>query len=184
MRDKKGYYINQLSKISIMKRGVWHICYNLFFKPFPTFIFRKWRLFVLKMFGASIAKDANVYSSARIQSPWNLTMKSNSCIGPHVIIENDAMVTICENATISQYAYLCTSSHDIYHYSHNLIYSPISIGMNAWVAAGAFIGKGVTIGKGAVVGAMAVVVKDVDSMNVVGGNPARFVKLRKIIWDE
>ena len=48
------------------------------------------------------------------------------------------------------------------------------------MAAEAFVGPGVTIGEGAVVGARAAVFRDVEPWSVVGGNPARFIKKRKI----
>jgi putative colanic acid biosynthesis acetyltransferase WcaF len=39
---------------------------------------------------------------------------------------------------------------------------------------------GVTVSQGAVVGARAAVFKDVEPWTVVGGNPARFIKKRKV----
>ncbi len=53
---------------------------------------------------------------------------------------------------------------------------PVSIGNDAWIAAGATILKGVTIGEGAIVGAGAVVTHDVEAWTVVGGNPARVLR--------
>ena len=81
-------------------------------------------------------------------------------------------------ATVSQYSYLCSASHDISDPSLRLTSAPIVISDGAWVFADAFIGPGVTIGEGAVVGARASVFKDVDAWVVVGGNPARFIKKR------
>ena len=180
MKDESGRYINQIPKYIIFKRALWHICEIIFFRFFPTFLFRRWRLLVLRLFGAKVHPEANVYSSAQISCPWNLDLKKNSCIGPHVICENDVMLTIEEGATVSQYSYICTSSHDIYHYGFDLQSEPITIKKDAWVAAGSFIGKGLTIGEGAVVAAKSVVIKDVEPWTVVGGNPAKFIKMRMI----
>lgn len=44
------------------------------------------------------------------------------------------------------------------------------------IGANAIILKGVKIGKGAVVAAGSIVTKDVESLSVVAGNPARFIK--------
>ena len=46
------------------------------------------------------------------------------------------------------------------------------------IGAWAIILPGVTIGEGAVVAAGAVVTKDVEPFIVVGGNPAKFIKMR------
>lgn len=48
---------------------------------------------------------------------------------------------------------------------------------NAWIGAGATILPGVTIGKNAIVAAGAVVNKDVPDTAIVGGIPARLIKM-------
>ena len=55
----------------------------------------------------------------------------------------------------------------------------IKIGNNVWIGAKATILKGVIIGDGAVVGAGAVVTKDVVPYAIVGGVPAKLIKMRK-----
>jgi acetyltransferase-like isoleucine patch superfamily enzyme len=55
---------------------------------------------------------------------------------------------------------------------------PIVIGNDVYVGHGAMIMPGVTIGDGAVVGAMAVVTKNVPPYAIVGGNPARIIRMR------
>lgn len=178
MRNEEGVYINQLPKANLIKRALWNVCSFFLFRCFPTFYFRKWRNFVLRLFGAQIDSEAHVYSSAIITNPWNLKMERLACLGPHSICDNGVLVVLEENATVSQYSYLCTSSHIIDDKRFELIRKPIFIKKDAWVAAGCFIGMGVTIGEGAVVGAKAAVFKNVEPWTVVGGNPAKFLKKR------
>lgn len=52
------------------------------------------------------------------------------------------------------------------------------IGNDVWIGADTCILGGVTIGDGAVVAAGAVVTKDVESYSIVGGVPARKIKMR------
>lgn len=55
--------------------------------------------------------------------------------------------------------------------------NPILIKSNAWIGMNCIILKGVTIGEGAIVGAGSVVTKNVPDWAVVGGNPAKVIKL-------
>ena len=52
------------------------------------------------------------------------------------------------------------------------------MGNDVWIGRNALILSGVTIGNGAVIAAGAVVTKDVAPYEVVGGVPARHIKLR------
>ena len=168
-----------LSKKNKIKRLIWNIVSKIFFRPFVSKFFNPWRMFLLKVFGAKIHKTAGAYATCNIWAPWNLELARNAWLGPYVKCYNVSRVIIEENATVSQYSYLCTASHDITDPKHELIAAPIVISKNAWVGADAFIGMGVAVGEGAVVGARAAVFKDVEPWTVVGGNPAKYLKKRK-----
>lgn len=173
-------YENKLSLGNKLGRGLWNIAYWLLFRPFPSAMLMPWRRFVLRIFGAKMGKGTHVYCTAKIWAPWNLEMGDYSCLASNVDCYNVDKIIIGPNTTVSQKSYLCTASHDICNPKNPLITAPITIADQAWVAADAFVGMGVTIGQGAVVGARAAVFKDVVPWIVVGGNPAKFIKERKI----
>jgi len=89
-------------------------------------------------------------------------------------------ITIGSKVAVSQRAFLCCGSHDISSYVRPLITKPIFLGDHVWVCAEAFIGPGVNVEKGGVIAARSVVVKDIEAMQVVAGNPAKLVKYREV----
>ncbi|WP_066358649.1 acyltransferase [Aliarcobacter cryaerophilus] len=53
----------------------------------------------------------------------------------------------------------------------------INIGNYVWIGDNVFIREGVTIGSNAVIAANSVVIKDVKEKEIVGGVPAKFIKI-------
>lgn len=172
-------YKDNISFNDKIKRRIWSLISIFLFRPFSLPFLNFWRIFILKTFGAKIAKGSVVYASAKIPSPWNLEMNSFSVLGPRVELHIDKTI-LGKKVTISQGTYLCSGSHDISSINKPFISAPIIIKDFVWIAAEAFIGPGVEIGEGAIVGARSVVTKDVAAWTVVAGNPAKFIKKRII----
>lgn len=162
-----------------LRRVLWSIVYLVVFRPSPKPL-HGWRRLVLRAMGARIGRGAHVYPSAVVWAPWNLVMKDHSCIGPHVDCYNVAPIAIGRCATVSQYAFLCTGTHDYSELTLPLTTKPIQICDHAWICADVFVGPGVTVGEGAVAGARSSVYKSVEPWTVVAGNPARFLKRREL----
>jgi putative colanic acid biosynthesis acetyltransferase WcaF len=173
-------YENTIGRRNQFLRLLWNIVWTILAKPFPRSHGNSWRIFLLRLFGAKIHKDAVIYSSVKIYIPWNLEMKAHSCLAPEVDCYNVNKVIIGEHATVSQKSYLCTASHDVNDVSFSLISKPIIVEDQSWIGAASFIAMGVKIGQGAVVGATSSVYKDVEKWTIVGGNPAKFIKKRII----
>lgn len=105
-------------------------------------------------------------------------MGDHSCLGPGVDCYSVDKVTLGVRATVSQYSYLCTASHDYNDPAMPLVAAPITIEEDVWVAADAFVGPGVTLHSGAVVGARSGVFSDVEPWTVVAGSPAKSISKR------
>lgn len=161
------------------ERAAWTITWLLLgiWTPAPL---HGWRRFLLRLFGAKIAPTARIYPGVRVWYPPNLEMHDHACLGPGVICYCMDAIVIESFALVSQRAHLCAGTHDVDHVDFPLITRPIRIGAQAWVAAEAFVGPGVTIHPYAVLGARSVTVKDLDKEKIYAGNPAKFLRVRKI----
>ena len=160
-------------------RVVWALVWGTVFRWSPRVLFG-WRRFLLRCFGAKIGKNSRISPSVRVWAPWNLVVGDEVAIAHDVDCYCVGRLTIGDHATISQYSFLCTASHDIADPHMKLMTAPIRIGDQSWVCAGVFVSPGVTIGEGAVAGAMSVVTRDVEPWTVVAGNPARTLKSRAL----
>lgn len=159
-------------------RSFWALVWALFASWTPPPL-RRWRILLLKLFGAQVHHTANVYGSARIWYPPNLVMKPKSTLGPGVICYCMERIEIGARAIVSQRVHLCGGTHDFEDADFQLMAFPIVISDDAWIAADAFVGPGVFVGEGAVLGARGVATKNLDPWTVYAGNPARPLRTRR-----
>lgn len=181
--DLKNYK-NRHSLKSKIARLLWNVVWLVLFRPTPDRgfgIFVSWRIFLLRLFGAKIGRHCAVRNSAKIWAPWNLELGDWVAISEDCDIYSVDKIHIEDRSTISRGVFLCCASHDVTSSIMELTYAPIVIGHDVWVAGRAIILPGVSIGEGAVVAAGSVVTKDIEPWTVVGGNPARFIKCRKLV---
>lgn len=160
-------------------RLIWQLARLLLFRPSPWF-WHGWRRSLLRLFGASIGRSVKIMPSAQIWAPWNLSMGDYAAVSHGVDLYNVARIDIGAHATVSQRAFVCTAGHDIDHPHMPLVTAPVKIHDGAWICAEAYIHPGVTVGVDAVAGVRAVVLRDVPPRHVVGGNPARFIRERRV----
>ena len=160
-------------------RVLWAIAWCVLFRPSPM-IMLGWRRMLLRFFGARIGKGAKIMPSTKIWAPWNLTMGEEACLSHDVDCYCVAAVTIGAHATVSQYSFLCTATHDVQDPHMRLVTAPIVIGDGAWVAADVFVAPGITIEEGAVVGVRSNVFMNLEPWKIYAGTPARFIRDREI----
>ncbi len=161
-------------------RALWNVCCFALYRPSPR-IAHRFRVLLLRIFGADVDWTAHPYPTCKIWLPSNLKMGAHSSLGDCVDCYNVAPITLETLSTVSQYSYLCSASHDINDPDFALFSKPIYIGFRAWVAARSYIGPGVIVSEGAVVGANASAYKNVPPWTVVGGNPARPIGTRELL---
>ena len=162
-----------------LARLLWQVAGLLLFRPSPWF-WHAPRRALLRLFGAQVGKHVQILPSVQIWAPWNLALGDHATVGSGVDLYDVDRIEIGAHATVSQRAFLCTATHDVDHPNMPLQTAPIRIGAGAWVCAEAYVHPGVAIGVDAVAGARAVVLHDVPPGQIVGGNPAKFIRLRKL----
>lgn len=155
----------------------WFVQATLFRWSFHSWY--RWRVLLLRLFGAKVDGTVRVRPTVRIEIPWNLVLEPGVIVGDRVILYSLATITLRARSMISQYAHLCAGTHDHTRFSMPLITAPIIVEEDAWVAADAFVGPGVIVGRGAVLGARACAFRDVPPWKVCVGNPAHPIKVRE-----
>lgn len=173
---------SQMSRNDKIKNYIWSFVYITFFRYSPSIlsVFRKYRLLLLKCFGANLDWSVSIHPKAKIDYPWNLTMQNMSSLGENCWVYAMNKISIGEKTCIGKDVYLLTGSHDVTSPSFDLVTKPINIGNYCWLATGVTVLPGVSIEDGCVVSANSTVTKNIEPWQIIGGNPAKLIKKRDL----
>lgn len=149
---------------------------------YRPFIFLK-KLLLLVM-GAKIGKGVVIYPGVWIAPGRNLIVKDHVDIAKDVLITTSGGVEIGERTLIGYRTQIISSDHTIPSIGEPFPISgdnhkKITIGKDVWIGGNCLITAGVTIGDGAVVAGGSVVTKDVPENAIVGGVPAKIIRMRE-----
>lgn len=147
-----------------------------FFKYIPFRIGSRARQYLLRFFGAHIARSGLISTGCTISVPWNLNISDRVMIGSGVKLLNLAPIHISSGTVISHNSCLCTGTHDYKSKNFDLVTKQITIGKNCWICSFVFLAPGVTIADDNIIGACSVVTKDTQLCSLNAGNPCRFIK--------
>ncbi|KAG0303174.1 Maltose acetyltransferase [Dissophora globulifera] len=110
----------------------------------------------------------------------NITMGNSVYMNFNCVILDCGYVDIGDNVFFAPNVQLFGAAHPTNPFirSKGIEFGmPIKIGNYVWIGGGAIICPGVTIGDGVTIGAGSVVTKNVPPYTVVGGNPAKILKV-------
>ena len=156
--------------------------------PKSTFFFlgtvsKKIRYLTVKGIFASVGKNVNVENLAYFGNGKDITIGDKSGIGKRCRIPSN--ITIGNNVMMAEEVIILNQAHNYEDLNIPMGlqgYKPRTrqfIGDDAWIGTRAIILPQVErIGKGAIIAAGAVVTKDVPDYAIVGGNPAKVIKMR------
>jgi putative colanic acid biosynthesis acetyltransferase WcaF len=138
------------------------------------------RAVLLRLFGARVGPGVVIKPGVRVKYPWHLSVGAHAWIGEDVWIDNLAPVALGDHACVSQGAYLGTGNHDWSDPAFGLFVRPVTLAGGAWVGARSVICPGVSLGECAIAAAGSVVSANIPPFEIHAGNPASFVKSRRI----
>jgi putative colanic acid biosynthesis acetyltransferase WcaF len=154
-----------------LKQFAWYFTNIVFFKNALN-VSSGLKVFLLKLFGATIGKGVVIKPSVNIKYPWKLVLGNCVWLGEEAWIDNLSEVTIGDSATISQGALILTGSHDHTKETFDFISLPVTIEEGAWIGARAVVYGGVTCGTHSILGINAVAETDLKPYTIYKGNPA------------
>lgn len=140
---------------------------------------RKLRAFAVKLYIAQCGADVDVGRKVKLSA--KLRLGARSSIGDFSYLQGD--ITIGSDVMMAPRCVLIADDHRFDDLSRPMNtqgtnFQNIVIGNDVWIGYGVTILPGVTVGDGAICAAGAVVTKDVQPYAIVGGNPARMIKMR------
>jgi acetyltransferase-like isoleucine patch superfamily enzyme len=124
-------------------------------------------------------KNVKLFHGIEVTFGYNLTIEDRCTIHKYVLLDDRGELIIHEGSSISDYANVYTHSHDL---NDGMIISnhKTELGPRARVTYHATVLSGVRVGEHGLVGSMGVASKDVPPFHVVGGVPAKTIKVKSI----
>lgn len=164
---------------STLRRVVWYIVGRMtvscHWNPSSSL-----RARILRLFGARIGRRVVLRPGVNIKYPWRLTVGDDCWIGEDVWIDNLADVRIGDNVCLSQGAMLLCGNHDYTVPTFDLMIGDITLEDGAWVGCKSVVCPGVTMGTHSVLAVGSTASHDLAPYGIYRGNPAVYVKQRKI----
>lgn len=163
---------------SLLKNACWYFVNAVFIHS--AFPFSSFKVFLLRLFGASIGTSVTIKPNVTIKYPWHLTIGNHVWIGEQVWIDNLSRVTIKNNCCVSQGAMLLCGNHDYSKTSFDLIVKDITLEEGVWIGAKSIVCPGVSIGSNTVLTVNSVATSNLEPWGIYQGNPAVKIKERVI----
>lgn len=130
-----------------------------------------------------VPPDSALHRELDVWGIGGIRIGHHCTINKLVMLDGRGQLTIGNNVSISAYVKIITASHGVDARDFAFVTRPVVIEDYVWIGTGAIILPGVVLGHGAVVAAGSVVTKSVGPYEIVGGNPARFIRKRSADLD-
>ncbi|MBZ5682456.1 MAG: acyltransferase [Acidobacteriia bacterium] len=127
--------------------------------------------------------NVKIFHGVEFSFGYNLTVEDNCTIHKYVLLDDRGEIIIHEGCSISDYANVYSHAHDL---NDGMIVDNhrTEIGPRARVTYHATVLSGVKVGEHGIVGSVGVASKNVEPYHIVGGIPAKPIKVKSIAPEE
>lgn len=132
----------------------------------------------LRLFGIKLAYNSVLHRGCKFFGLGKFKAGSHVFIGPNCYLDNRRGITMGDNVELAHNVKIYTLGHNIESPRFETIGRSVVLENHVFIFSNAMIMPGVTIHEGGIVLPGSVVTKDVAPYTVVGGNPAKFIKVR------
>jgi len=126
-----------------------------------------------------VGDNVKIFHGVEVTFGYNLTVEDNCTIHKYVLLDDRGELIIHAGSSISDYANVYTHSHDL---NDGMIITnhKTELGPKARVTYHATVLSGIRVAEHGLVGSMGVASKDVEPYHIVGGVPAKTIKVKTI----
>jgi acetyltransferase-like isoleucine patch superfamily enzyme len=130
-----------------------------------------------------LGNNVKIFHGVEVSFGYNLTVEDNCTIHKYVLLDDRGEIIIHEGSSVSDYANVYSHSHDL---NDGMIVDnhKTEIGPKARVTYHATVLSGVRVGEHGIVGSAGVASKNVEPYHIVGGIPAKTIKVKSIAPEE
>ena len=127
-------------------------------------------------------KNVKIFHGVEVTFGYNLTVEDNCTIHKYVLLDDRGELIIHEGSSVSDYSNVYTHAHDL---NDGMVITnhKTELGPRARITYHATVLSGVRVAEHGMVGSIGVASKDVPPYHVVGGVPAKTIKVKTIAPD-
>jgi acetyltransferase-like isoleucine patch superfamily enzyme len=165
------------------------IFYTMFWRMFdqtPAALMQHFALGMRRILAAkvfkSVGEDVAIHQGVLFNSGRNITLGDGVFINRRVMLDDRGPITIGDYTGLAAGVVIETHSHILDDFTEPIMFGgrtfhPVNIGGAGLIGYNSVIHAGVTVGERALVAANSAVTKDVPDYHVVGGVPAKLIKV-------
>jgi acetyltransferase-like isoleucine patch superfamily enzyme len=149
--------------------------HNILYNIIPFFFLKN---IYLRLTGIEIGNNSYIHTLVRFTFFGRLVIGNNCTVNFDCFLDNRGKLTVGNNVMIGHKCKIYTAGHDIHDDDFKGFYKPVDIEDNVILFPNVIVMPGIRIGENSIVLNGSVVTKNIGANEVVGGNPAKLIKMR------